>query len=51
MPSYRPGTRWCTSCRRNADRTFQGMTEYETPTQRKMVGSVPDKVEFFYDRS
>jgi len=38
MPSYRPGTRWCTSCRRDADKTFSSKEEYQTPKKRKMVG-------------
>ena len=25
---YRPGTRWCTSCRRNADKKFPSMAKY-----------------------
>ena len=38
MPSYRPGTRWCTSCRRDADKTFSSKEEYQTPKKRKRVG-------------
>ena len=38
MPSYRPGTRWCTSCRRNADRKFLSLAEYQSPAKRKTVG-------------
>ena len=40
MASYRPGTRWCTSCRRNADRKFSSMPGYQKPTSRKKVGSL-----------
>ena len=28
MLLYRPGTRWCTSCRRNADKKFPSMAKY-----------------------
>ena len=38
MPSYRPGTKWCTSCRRNADKIFSQKDEYKRPKTRKRVG-------------
>ena len=38
MSSYRPGTRWCTSCRRDAEKTFSSKEEYETAKKRKRVG-------------
>ena len=38
MPSYRPGTKWCTSCRRNADKIFSSKDEYLRPKKRKRVG-------------
>lgn len=37
MPSYRPGTRWCTSCRRNADKKFATKATYKKPVRRKTV--------------
>ena len=40
MPSYRPGTRWCTSCRRNADERFSSMAKYQKPSKRKSVATV-----------
>ena len=40
MPSYRPGTRWCTSSRQNADEKFSSMAKYKKPNNRKKVGTV-----------
>ena len=40
MPSYRPGKRWCISCRRNADEEFSSMAKYKKPSNRKKVGTV-----------
>ena len=40
MPLYRPGTRWCTSCRRNADEKFSSMSKYKKPSKRQKVGRV-----------
>jgi len=40
IPSYRPGTRWCTSCRRNADEKFSSMAKYIKASKRKKVGTV-----------
>ena len=40
IPSYRPGTRWCTSCRRNADDKFSSMAKYKKASKRKKVGTV-----------
>ena len=39
MPSYRPGTRWCTSCKQNADKKLSTMAEYQKPAKRKTVGT------------
>ena len=38
MPSYRPGTKWCTSCRQDADKTFSSKEEFQTPKKKKRVG-------------
>ena len=40
MPLYRPGTRWCTSCRQNADEKFSSMSKYKKPNKRQKVGRV-----------
>ena len=37
--SYRPGARWCTSCRRSADKTFTTQTTYQKPVWRRTVNS------------
>ena len=39
IESYRPGTRWCTSCRRSADKTFATQTTYQKPVRRRTVNS------------
>ena len=39
IKSYRPGTRWCTSCRRSADKTFATQTTYQKPVRRRTVNS------------
>ena len=40
MPSYRSGTWWCTSCRRNADKKFSSMAKYKKPSKRKKISTV-----------
>ena len=40
MPLYRPRTRWCTSCQRNADEKFSSMSKYKKPSKRQMLGRV-----------
>ena len=39
IESYRPGTRWCTSCRRSADKTFATQTTYQKPVKRRTLNS------------
>ena len=39
IESYRPGTRWCTSCRRSADKTLATQTTYQKPVRRRTVNS------------
>ena len=33
-PTYRPGTKWCISCRKNADKMFSTMDYYQMPCMR-----------------
>ena len=39
IESYRPGMRWCTSCRRSADKTFATQTTYQKPVKRRTLNS------------
>ena len=34
LPTYRPGTKWCISCRKNADKIFSTMDYYQMPRMR-----------------
>ena len=40
VSTYWPGTKWCTSCRKNAEKIFSTMDHYQTPSKRKLASSI-----------
>ena len=35
---YRPGVRWCSSCRKNADQLFKDEQDYSPPGKVQLLG-------------